>query len=84
MKTFFLMIMKLQKFWIISSQTLWKHHEFPKNVHSGLFIGDIVDARLRAIVKYPIHPSILTIKKCKKRKAFFIFHMWHLGKFLKK
>ena len=39
-------------------------------------LGDIDDPRLKAIVKYPKHPSILAIiEKCKMRKPFFIFHM---------
>ena len=47
----------MEKFFLI------KTLEIPQNIYSDLFIGDIDDPSLRAIVKYRKHPSILAINK---------------------
>ena len=42
---------------------------------SDQFISDSDDPTWRAIMKYCKHTSILVIKKCKKRKRFYFFHV---------
>ena len=48
---------KMEKFFLIKTLGI------PQNIYSDLFIGDIDDPSLRAIVKYRKHPSILAINK---------------------
>ena len=42
---------------------------------SDQFISDSDDPTWRAIMKYCKHTSRLVIKKCKKRKRFYFFHV---------
>ena len=42
---------------------------------SDQFISDSDDPIWRAVMKYCKHTSILVIKKCKKRKRFYFFHV---------
>ena len=61
-------------------KTLW----ILQNGYFDLFIGDIDDPRLRAIVQYPQYPSMLAIKeKCKKWKPFLVFTCNAWGSFYK-